>query len=144
MFIPLKNHSTYTLQKSISKPWQIIRKCIKSGYDTCGITDSGSLAGTVQFLKACQEGCECGEPKSLHLAGKRLCVLSKCQEFRPKKIKPILGTELFVNGKTLTVLAKNKDGWKELVKLCNESNFPENFNIVPQISLNKINTKNLS
>jgi DNA polymerase-3 subunit alpha len=66
-------------------------------------------------------------------------------------LKPILGCELYISNqdsdiKTVEnsklyhfiVLAKNLAGWRSLIKLVSESNYPDNFYHKPRIDLNKL------
>lgn len=95
-FVPLKTFSHYSLLRAISKPKQIVERCADLGYDACAITDYNSLSGCVQFVKAC----------------------------KAKKIKPILGCtfKLGVRNHTITLLAKNKKGWDNLICALNHYN----------------------
>ena len=105
-------HSTYSLLDGLSKPDQIADRCKEIGVKTCALTDHGNISGAVKFYSAMKK------------AG----------------IKPILGCELYIcqqhsaiketSNKGLShfiVLAKNYDGWKNLIKLVSESNKIENF-----------------
>lgn len=117
MFIPLHVHSHYSLLDGLSKPQQIFKRCIKLGYNACALTDHGTIAGAVSFMKACKEDKKKNKPG----------------------IKPILGCEFYLtplpaniknasNRKLshLVVLAKNLQGWKQLIKATSASNKEEN------------------
>lgn len=120
MYIPLHNHTHYSLLDGLSRPEQIADKCAKYDIKSCAITDHGNICGTIQFY----------------------------QKMRKKGIKPILGIELYVceNDSTLKekdnaklshmlLLAKNIKGWKELIKLVSNSNQPSRFYHKPRLSL---------
>lgn len=123
-FAPLHVHSTYSFLDGLSKPSQIAERCKELGYTACGLTDHGVLAGTIPFIKACKE----------------------------VGIKPIIGCELYIADPTISerfnhhlcVLAKNTEGWKELLRIVNLSN--QNFYYKPRVTLEQleqISPKNL-
>jgi DNA polymerase-3 subunit alpha len=122
-YTPLHVHSHYSLLDGLSKPDQIAERCLKIGAKTCALTDHGNISGAVKFYK------------SMTKAG----------------IKPILGCELYIsrddasikspeNKKLshLVVLAKNYDGWKNLIKIVTESNRPDHYYYKPRLSLNQL------
>ena len=107
----------------LSKPAQIAARCQALGLRSCAITDHGSISGAVQFYKS----------------------------LKAKNIKPILGCELYISDEDSTiknkenaklthfiVLAKNKQGWHNLISLVSESNNKENFYHKPRLSFNKL------
>ncbi len=122
-YIPLHVHSHYSLLDGLSKPKQIARRCKKIGVKSCAITDHGSISGAVQ----------------IH------------QTLKSSGIKPILGCELYLSfddssiktpeNSKLThflVLAKNLEGWKNLIRIVSESNNPNNYYRKPRLSVNKL------
>ena len=107
----------------LSKPSQIADRCSDIGVSACAITDHGSISGSVQFYQA----------------------------LKAKKIKPILGCELYISSQDsslknkentklshLVVLAKNFTGWKTLIRIISESNSEVNFYHKPRLDLNKL------
>jgi len=107
----------------LSKPAQIAARCQALGLRSCAITDHGSISGAVQFYKS----------------------------LKAKNVKPILGCELYISDEDSTiknkenaklthfiVLAKNKQGWHNLISLVSESNNKENFYHKPRLSFNKL------
>lgn len=137
-FIPLHVHSHYSLLDGLSKPAQIVNRCIKLGYNACALTDHGTVAGAVSFIKACEKKCVCGHSKADH---KAKCTKGECECTSFKfKVKPILGCEFYLcpqdakvkdptNRKLshLVVLAKNLQGWRNLVKASSASNQPQHI-----------------
>lgn len=116
-------HSTYSLLDGLSKPSQIADRCKEIGVTTCALTDHGNIAGSVKFYT----------------------------EMKKAGIKPILGCELYIckddpsiktkENKDLghfIVLAKNYNGWKQLVKLVSESNKSEYFYHKPRLDFKKL------
>ncbi len=136
-FVPLHVHSHWSLLDGLSKPGQIVKRCSDLGYDTCALTDHGSVSGAPQFVRACKDTCVvCGKAKKAHPH-------NGCAKFEGAKIKPILGTEFYVCDQApgiktdnrarhhLVVLAKNLLGWKSLIKLTAIAN--QNFYYKPRI-----------
>lgn len=120
MYIPLHNHTHYSLLDGLSRPEQIADKCAKFDMKSCAITDHGNICGTIQFY----------------------------QKLKKRKIKPILGIELYIceddstiqeksNSKLshMLLLAKNLKGWRDLIKIVSQSNHPSRFYHKPRLSL---------
>ena len=106
-WVPLHLHSHYSLLDGLSKPSQIAERCESLGYTSCALTDHGTISGAVSFVKAMKD----------------------------KGIKPILGCELYLSQDSATiqdkenrtlsplvVLAKNKEGWSDLISIVSRSN----------------------
>ena len=101
-FVPLHNHSDYSLLDGASQLPQMVARAKELGMPALALTDHGVMYGAVELLKLCKG------------AG----------------IKPIIGNEMYVvNGSIddpqqkkerryhLVVLAKNATGYRNLVKL---------------------------
>ena len=101
-FVPLHNHSDYSLLDGASQLPQMVERAKELGMPALALTDHGVMYGAVELLKLCKG------------AG----------------IKPIIGNEMYVvNGSIddpqqkkerryhLVVLAKNATGYRNLVKL---------------------------
>ncbi len=121
-FFPLHVHSHYSLLDGLSKPKDIANRCEELDLEGSALTDHGTVAGAVSFINAMQK----------------------------KSKKPILGCELYICQEKpeeksqrelshLVVLAKNYQGWLDLVAATSESNKPEFFYYKPRLNL-----KNLS
>jgi DNA polymerase-3 subunit alpha len=113
--------TTYSLLDGISKPKDIAKRCKELGMTSCAITDHGNISGAVSFFK----------------------------EMKKAKIKPILGIEAYCCEEDpklkqqrklqhIVLLAKNKEGWKDLIKIVSTSNKPENFYYKPRLNLVEI------
>jgi DNA polymerase III subunit alpha len=124
-YIPLHVHSHYSLLDGLSKPSQIASRCAEIGVKSCAITDHGSISGCVQFY----------------------------QELKKKNIKPILGCEIYIsehesnikkpeNAKLshFILLAKNKIGWDNLIKIISYSNQPDRYYHKPRVSVHDLHT----
>jgi DNA polymerase-3 subunit alpha len=102
-FVHLHVHSHYSLLDGLAKIDDLLERVKTLGMDAIALTDHGNLYGAIEFYKKAKK------------AG----------------IKPILGVEVYVapNGHTnkrpkademryhLTLLAKNNEGWHNLLKL---------------------------
>lgn len=119
-WVPLHLHSHYSLLDGLSKPSQIAERCESLGYASCALTDHGTISGAVSFVKAMKD----------------------------KGIKPILGCELYLSQDSATiqdkenrtlshlvVLAKNKEGWSDLISIASRSNDEDVFYFRPRIDL---------
>lgn len=119
-YTPIHVHSHYSLLDGLSKPEDILERIQKIDSDACALTDHGTLGGSVEFFKTLKKG------------GK----------------KPLLGCELYISDKSakiqdkenrslthLVTIAKNRNGWTNLIKASSECNKPENFYHRPRLSL---------
>ena len=110
---PTRLHSHYTLLESTIKPDKLAKSAKELGYSTLALTDVSSVAGCVKFMKACHDN----------------------------DIKPILGCEITIkesDGKTITLLCRNVEDWRNLLKIISISNNSDNFDLAPSISLEGI------
>lgn len=120
MYTALHCHSYYSLLDGHSSPERLAQRCEEIGIKSCAITDHGNISGVVHFYEAMKQ----------------------------KKIKPILGCELYIcdddptirdkDNKSLShfiVLAKNLQGYKDLISAVSASNKPENFYHKPRLDL---------
>ncbi len=103
VFVPLHNHSDYSLLDGASQLPAMVERAVELGMPALALTDHGVMYGAIELLKLCSK------------AG----------------IKPIIGNEMYViNGSLddpnppkkerryhLVVLAKNAIGYRNLVKL---------------------------
>lgn len=130
-YVPLQVKTHYSLLKSPVRPTDLLEHCKKHKFPSVAITDYGSIGGCVNIFKT----------------------------FKDSGIKPILGTTLHISqGDStdksknnhgfgyLTLLAKNKAGWSELIKITSYCNDPIRWCNHPRLSLEeltKFNLKNL-
>ena len=101
-FVHLHNHTHYSILTGLARPSQYIDLAKEQGSPAIAITDSGVIYGAIEFY----------------------------QKAKAAGIKPIIGVEAFVapmgmENKTvenryssLVLLAKNMEGYKNLLKLC--------------------------
>ena len=120
---PLHLHTHYSLLDGLSKPSQVASRCHELGFSSCAVTDHGTISGAVAFTQA----------------------------MKSKNIKPILGCEFYLSQQDCTVksdenrslshlcvLAKNKNGWNNLIQAVSKSNDEENFYYKPRLDLNTL------
>ncbi len=117
-FTHLHTHSHYSLLNALPKVDDLVEEAKKYGMTALALTDAGNMYGTVEFYQACKK----------------------------KGIKPIIGVDFYVAVRTrkdtqagvdnrrnrLVLLAKNYDGYKNLIKLVTLSNM-EGFYYKPRI-----------
>lgn len=111
--IPLHTHSCYSLLDALIKIEDYVNWGKDNNMPALAITDHSSLSGTIKFYKECHK----------------------------QEIKPILGMEAYMtvnleeqerDNYHLVLLAKNKTGWLNLIKLHNQSYY--NFYYKPRIT----------
>ena len=119
-YIPLHCHSHYSLLDGLSRPEQIANRINQIESPACALTDHGNIAGAVKFYST----------------------------MKKNGIKPILGCELYIceenptlkekeNSKLshMLILAKNHQGWLDLIRIVSESNKPEHYYHKPRLDL---------
>lgn len=113
-FVHLNVHSHYSLYNGVSTIKQLVDAAIKEGMPGIAITDFGNMFGVMEFIDYVGS------------------INKKRKKKKKKPFKPIIGCELYVakhgpkekkegikdiKGYHLTVLAKNLQGYKNLVKI---------------------------
>ena len=101
-FVHLHNHCTYSFRDGYGLPKQWVEKCKQIGQPAIATTDHGNICSHYEWYKECNKA----------------------------EIKPILGCELYIDCSKyeikkkyfhITVLAKNNEGYKNLISLVTES-----------------------
>ncbi len=117
-FVHLHTHSHYSLLDGLAKIDDLIKRAKELGMPALALTDHGAMYGALEFYKKCHKA----------------------------SIKPIIGCELYVaydsrhNKRSniddkryhLTVLAQNKTGYHNLIKLVTKANL-EGFYYKPRV-----------
>lgn len=117
-FIHLHTHSHYSLLNALPKIDDLLDEAKKNNMSALALTDAGNLYGAIEFYKTAKK----------------------------KGVKPIMGVDFYVAMRTrkdmqagidnrrtrLVLLAKNHDGFKNLIKLVTDSYF-EGFYYKPRI-----------
>ncbi len=97
MFIPLRNHTHYSLLHAMPKVPDLVKRATELGYTALSISDTNNMYGAIEFYKECQK----------------------------KKIKPILSVEFNIKENdryyNLLLIAKNFTGYKSLMRLTSEA-----------------------
>ena len=119
-WLALHCHSHYSLLDGLTKPDQLAKRAKELGHRSIALTDHGTISGAISFNKACVA----------------------------QEIKPIIGCEFYLCNQSATihekqnakhshlcVLAKNVDGWSELIKLSSLSNSKDYFYYKPRLNI---------
>jgi DNA polymerase III subunit alpha len=126
-FIHLHTHSHYSLLAALPKIDDLVEMAKKYEMPALALTDNGNLYGAIDFYKACKK----------------------------ENIKPIIGIDAYVAARSrhdmqagvdnkrtrLVLLAKNNDGYKNLIRLVTSS-FLEGFYYKPRIDKELIEKHN--
>lgn len=147
----LHNHTHYSLLDGISKPKDIAKRCVELGYNSVAMTDHGNLGCSIKFLSAMSGVCACGHQKDGEHSKGGGCRVCDCSGYSKYPLKPILGCEFYIcqdepTIKTrdnrhlnhLPVLARNLEGWRNLVALSSFTNRKENHYYHPRTNLKSI------
>jgi DNA polymerase-3 subunit alpha len=117
-FVHLHTHSHYSLLNALPQIPDLVKYAKKLGMTALALTDNGNMYGTVEFYQTCLKN----------------------------EIKPIIGVDFYVAARArtdkqsgidnrrsrLVLLAKNHDGYKNLIKLVTASHL-EGFYYKPRI-----------
>jgi DNA polymerase-3 subunit alpha len=120
-FIHLRVHSSYSLLEGAITPKEMVELCKKYKTPAVAITDSGNLFGSLEFSQACTSS----------------------------GVQPIIGCILNINTKKdiyaannaydkILLLAKNEDGYKNLLKLVYKSFFEVGDNTTPHVTIKDV------
>jgi len=121
-YFPLHVHSHYSLLDGLAKPLQIANRCKDLGLAGSALTDHGTVAGVISFMDA----------------------------MKKKELQAIMGCEMYIAPRDATlrdgdrtlhhlvVLAKNLDGWHQLIQATSEANRPEHFYYKPRLDLERL------
>lgn len=90
MNLPHNVYSHYSIEESFCHIKDLVERAKTLGYTSFVLTDKNSLSGCSEFSRLCKKN----------------------------KMKPILGCEFSLeNNQTITIIAKNKQGWQNLIFL---------------------------
>jgi len=122
-YFPLHVHSHYSLLDGLSKPKDIAKRCLEIGSEGSAVTDHGNIS----------------------------CAIAYSDAMKGKGLKPIIGCEFYVCDEDPTIrsdsnrrlshmllLAKNIQGWRELIEISSRANDKENFYYKPRLDLETI------
>ncbi|XMD98947.1 MAG: DNA polymerase III subunit alpha [Candidatus Karelsulcia muelleri] len=126
-FSHIHNHTSFSILSSTIDINSLIKKTIEYEMDAVGITDYGNMMGVFNFLNKIKT--------------------------EKKKIKPIIGCELFISDNYLikkftkknpdkiyhqVLVAKNKNGYDNLSKLCSQGFIYGYYSGIPRIGKNLV------
>ena len=118
-YVPLHVHSEYSLLDGLSQTKHIAKRLEEIEVDACALTDHGTVSGAIDFHKTISKG-----------------------------FKPILGCEFYLSNREATVkepdnsklahqvvLAKDLEGWKNLLSIVSISNKVDHFYHKPRVGI---------
>lgn len=136
-------HDYLSLLDGLSTPLQNIERCVDVGIPACAITNHGNISSAVLFFKAKKKYIDDlkGDIKHSKSEQEKEVLTQKVED--AKKLKLILGSELYIadeekKNSHLVVLAKNKQGYQQLVKAVSEASRKEYFYRKPRLPLDKL------
>ncbi len=135
-FAHLHNHSQYSILQSTSEIKSLINATAKMGMEAVALTDTGNMMAAFHFEKA-------ASAYNSNLKKERAEAEEKGEIFTKKEILPIIGCEFNVcrnlndktqkdNGYQIVILAKNKAGYQNLIKLASIA-YTKGMYYVPRI-----------
>ncbi len=135
-FSHLHNHTSFSILQSTINVNSLVNKAAYLNMPAVALTDSGNMYAAFHFEKAITN-------YNKSVKADREKALESGEEFTKKEILPIIGCEFNVckdlndkknkdNGYQVVLLAKNKNGYQNLVKLSSMA-FTDGFYYVPRI-----------
>ncbi|YCJ93077.1 MAG: DNA polymerase III subunit alpha [Candidatus Karelsulcia muelleri] len=130
-FSHIHNHTYFSILSSTIDINSLIKKTIEYEMDAVGITDYGNMMGVFNLMNK----------------------IKTINESEKKKIKPIIGCELFISDNYLikkftkknpdkiyhqVLVAKNKNGYDNLSKLCSQGFIDGYYSGIPRIGKNLV------
>jgi DNA polymerase III subunit alpha len=119
----LHAHSMYSLLDGLSKPTKMAARCEELGLAGLAVTDHASSSGVPAFIEAMTK------KKQKWISG---------NEFNLSPLDCTIKAADNRKCSHLVVLAKNKAGWKRLIRMTSESNKAENYYYRPRLDLSKL------
>src|SRR5574343_465495 len=120
-FAHLHNHTQFSILQSTINVSGLVNKAVELGHDAVALTDTGNMMAAFHFEKAVAN-------YNKSIKAEREKALENGEEFTKKELLPIIGCEFNVcknledktvkdNGYQVVLLAKNKKGYQNLIKL---------------------------
>ncbi|MBM78610.1 MAG: DNA polymerase III subunit alpha [Crocinitomicaceae bacterium] len=142
-FSHLHNHSQYSVLQSTIQIKNIINRAVKLGMPAVALTDKGNMMAAFQFMETARSYNKGVEKQIQELEDQQEINDEEINKLKSKKILPILGCQFNIchdlkdksykdNGYQVPVLAKNKNGYQNLIRL-SSMGFVEGFYYVPRI-----------
>ena len=135
-FTHLHNHSQYSILQSTAKVSGIIEKAYEHGMHAIALTDTGNMMAAFHFEAAANK-------INKRIRTEKAQAEEEGRAYDKKEILPIIGCEFNVcrdrndktqkdNGSKVVLLAKNKEGYQNLIKLASIA-YTEGMYYVPRI-----------
>ncbi|MDB2408727.1 PHP domain-containing protein, partial [Crocinitomicaceae bacterium] len=135
-FTHLHNHSQYSILQSTTQIPNLIEKCGEFDMHAVALTDSGNMMAAFHFESAANK-------YNKKIRAERENAEKENEPYRKKEILPIIGCEFNVcvdmnnhsqkdNGSRVVLLAKNKAGYQNLIKLASYA-YTSGMYYVPRI-----------
>lgn len=135
-FVHLHNHTQFSILQSTTAVKSLVQKAVDLKMKAVALTDSGNMMAAFHFEKAISY-----HNKSVASAKEKALELG--ETFTEEEILPIIGFEVNVcgdhtnksvkdNGSSVVLLAKNKKGYQNLIKLSSIA-FTKGFYYVPRV-----------
>ncbi len=130
-FVHLHNHSQFSILQSTSSTQDLVNSAVENNMPAVALTDTGNMMGAFLFVNAVEKFNRSLPETESH-----------------RKIKGIVGCEFFVcddhlnksqkdNGYQIVMLAKNKNGYRNLAKMASIA-YTSGFYYVPRIDKNVV------
>lgn len=150
MWASLHGHDFLSLLDGLSSPLQNFERAIDVGLYGLAITNHGNVSSAMKTLKSRNKYIENINNKIEKTSNEedKQKLYQKIET--AKQIKLCIGCEFYIEreekqNEHLVVLAKNKEGWKHLIKLVSEASKKENFYRKPRLKISQFDghTKDL-
>jgi DNA polymerase-3 subunit alpha len=136
VFAHLHNHTQYSILQSTAEVGALLNKAVALGQPAVALTDTGNMMAAFQFEKLAAAHNE-------KIRAEKAEAEQKGEPFDGKEILPIIGCEFNVcrdhqdksikdNGYQIVCLAKNKNGYQNLIKLASIA-YTKGMYYVPRI-----------
>lgn len=135
-FVHLHNHTQFTILQSTMDVKSLVSQAVKHNMPAVALTDTANMMAAFHFEKAISN-------INKQIAAERAEAEDNGQVYTKNEIMPIIGCEMYVcrdrkdkqqkdNGYLVVFLAKNKNGYHNLVKLASTA-YTEGMYYVPRI-----------
>jgi DNA polymerase-3 subunit alpha len=136
VFAHLHNHTQYSILQSTAEVGALIQKAVALGQPAVALTDTGNMMAAFQFEKQ-------AAAHNAKVKAAKAEAAEKGESYEGQEILPIIGCEFNVcrnhqdktvkdNGYQIVCLAKNKNGYQNLIKLASIA-YTQGMYYVPRI-----------
>ncbi len=139
------NHSHYSLLDGLSKPLDLISRAVDINLYGLNLSDHGNCSGVIQLLKSREQYINKIKDQILKTSNSEKIDILNIKIERAKTLKLSIGNEFYLINPNdekqtdhLVVIARNKNGFKNLIKATSESTKRDNFYRRPRLSLQQL------